>query len=323
MIASPFPYFDSKSSIADVVWSALGDVDVYCEPFFGSGAVLLARPHAPRIEHVNDLDANIANFWRAVQADPEAVARYADWPVNEVDLEARHKWLCRMPEKADFARRMKDDPDLFDAKRAGWWCWGLCAWIGSGWCAGEWFGADDERNKKCRRRLPELSASKGVNRASGGKTCAERTAWLVAYFMSLRDRIRRTKVCCGDWSCVVASESTTTKQGTCGVFLDPPYSAEAGRANDLYAEESMTVAHDVREWCIENQTRRDLRIVLAGYDVEHASLERHGWRVHKWKARGGMANQSEEGSVGRANAHRERLWISPSCIESETLWKAN
>jgi hypothetical protein len=29
------------------------------------------------------------------------------------------------------------DPDYFDAKIAGWWCWGACAWIGTGWCSGE------------------------------------------------------------------------------------------------------------------------------------------------------------------------------------------
>jgi hypothetical protein len=42
---------------------------------------------------VNDIDGYVSNFWRAVQADPELVAHYADWPVNEVDLHARHRWL--------------------------------------------------------------------------------------------------------------------------------------------------------------------------------------------------------------------------------------
>lgn len=41
---APFPYFGGKSKIADVVWSALGQPAHYIEPFFGSGAVLLARP---------------------------------------------------------------------------------------------------------------------------------------------------------------------------------------------------------------------------------------------------------------------------------------
>ena len=65
----------------------------YVEPFAGSLAVLLGRPHAPRIETVNDLDCYLANFWRATSRDPEAVAVAADWPINEADLHARHRWL--------------------------------------------------------------------------------------------------------------------------------------------------------------------------------------------------------------------------------------
>ena len=89
----PFPYFGGKSSVADLVWSAFGDVSNYVEPFFGSGAVLLLRPDgAGHIETVNDADGFVANFWRALQRDPEAVAVYADNPVNECDLHARD--LC-------------------------------------------------------------------------------------------------------------------------------------------------------------------------------------------------------------------------------------
>jgi hypothetical protein len=35
----------------------------------------------------------VSNFWRATSRDPEAVAEYADFPVSECDLHARHKWL--------------------------------------------------------------------------------------------------------------------------------------------------------------------------------------------------------------------------------------
>ena len=89
-LKAPFPYFGGKSKAAQIVWGRLGDVKNYVEPFFGSGAVLLARPHEPRVETVNDLDGLLCNFWRAVQAAPDAVAEAADWPVSECDLHARH-----------------------------------------------------------------------------------------------------------------------------------------------------------------------------------------------------------------------------------------
>ena len=90
---SPFPWFGGKSRVAVDVWARFGDVPNYVEPFAGSLAVLLGRPHAPKIETVNDLDGYVANFWRAMTKDPEAVAHHADNPVNECDLHARHAWL--------------------------------------------------------------------------------------------------------------------------------------------------------------------------------------------------------------------------------------
>lgn len=131
-LKAPFPWFGGKSRVAHLVWNAFGDTANYVEPFAGSLAVLLGRPHAPRIETVNDLDCYLANFWRAVQYAPEEVARWADWPVNEIDLHARHRWLVA---QSEFRERMRGDPEYFDARVAGWWVWGICQWIGGGWCA--------------------------------------------------------------------------------------------------------------------------------------------------------------------------------------------
>lgn len=132
-LRAPFPWFGGKSRVAHLVWAAFGaDVPNYVEPFAGSLAVLLGRPSAPRIETVNDRDGYLVNFWRAVQAEPCAVAEWADWPVSELDLHARHRWLV---DRAEFREAMRKDPEFYDVKVAGWWVWGLCQWIGGGWCA--------------------------------------------------------------------------------------------------------------------------------------------------------------------------------------------
>jgi len=130
-VKAPFPWFGGKRRVAYVVWRAFGNVPNYVEPFAGSLAVLLGRPHEPKIETVNDVDRYLANFWRAVAGDPDEVARWADWPVNEADLHARHRWLVG---QAAFRERMHEDPDFYDPKIAGWWVWGICQWIGGGWC---------------------------------------------------------------------------------------------------------------------------------------------------------------------------------------------
>ncbi|KAF0156272.1 MAG: Uncharacterized protein FD189_1077 [Elusimicrobia bacterium] len=153
-LRAPFPWFGGKRRVAHLVWPRFGDVPNYVEPFAGSLAVLLARPEAwpPRKETVNDLDCYLANFWRAVAADPEAVARWADWPVNEADLHARHRWLHA---RKAFREKMHRDPEHFDAKIAGWWAWGISCWIGDNWCRPE--------TQKAR---PEIHGARGVQSAA-------------------------------------------------------------------------------------------------------------------------------------------------------------
>ena len=147
------------------MWAALGDVPNYIEPFAGSLAVLLGRPHdmsngTRRAETVNDADGFLANFWRALAHDPEAVAHWCDWPVNEVDLFARHLWLVNTG-RSRLLEGMEADPDFYDAQVAGWWVWGVNAWIGSGWCSGDgpWVDTGDGIGKR-----PHLGdAGRGVN----------------------------------------------------------------------------------------------------------------------------------------------------------------
>ena len=70
----PVGRMGGKSRAAHLIWPRFGDVANYVEPFAGSLAVLLRRPHAAGNEIVNDLDCYIANTWRAIAAAPE---RYA------------------------------------------------------------------------------------------------------------------------------------------------------------------------------------------------------------------------------------------------------
>lgn len=309
-LSAPFPWFGGKASVADQVWRALGDVSGYIEPFFGSGAVLLARGHAGKFETVNDIDGLLANFWRAVRGNPDAVAEAADWPVNEADLHARHLWLVGQRQR--ITERLMGDPEWFNATAAGWWLWGACAWIGSGWCSGAGPWIEQGGVMVDSRQLPHLSVGRGVNRKLphlSGARGVNRKLFILDWIVELSDRLRDVRVACGDWSRVLGPSVTGAGGGVCGVFLDPPYDV-ADRV-DVYACETK-VSADVRAWCLANGDDFKLRIVLAGYDGEHNALEAAGWRVSAWKACGGYGSQGE--GDGRANAKRERLWLSPHCF---------
>lgn len=400
-LKAPFPWFGGKRRVAHIVWERFGDVATYNEPFAGSLAVLLDRPHPPRIETVNDLDCYLANFWRALQQDPDGVAKHADGPVNEADLHARHRWLVEVARPT--AEKVMSDPDFYDVKIAGWWVWGQCLWIGSGWCQRpEWTGRAVAAKKPCgiqteqyghsatahwkqrphltelqgmnkpsrteqygragygvnQKRRPQLTGDQGVvsetnlpqkrpaKSGNGGGDGVHRR-WqgggqaggsgvhaptltrqlpqlsgdgsganrgllsegvkahgLYEYLGALAARLRRVRVCCGDWGRVL-TPSVTTYIGTCGVFLDPPY------AHDLrqrcYSEDH-NISVEVREWAIANGGNPGLRIALCGYEGEHTMPA--AWECVAWKAHGGYSRTER----GRANRARERVWFSPHCL---------
>ena len=130
---APFPYFGGKRRWVDDVWQRFGKPNVYVEPFFGSGAILLGNPNPAPKEVVYDLSGHICNVWRAIRSDPEAVTYWANWPPIHQDLTARHAWLTQWGD--DNNEKLMADPDFCDAKAAGWWVWGAQLWIGSGWCS--------------------------------------------------------------------------------------------------------------------------------------------------------------------------------------------
>lgn len=327
-LPSPYPWFGGKRRVATEVWQAFGQVDNYVEPFFGSGAVLLARPDFDparrQTETVNDADGFVANFWRALQADPEAVSHWADYPVSEMDLHARHGWLVNRRARLTWSL---EDPDFYDVKTAGWWVWGIAQWIGSGWCSGDGPWQSNGSNLIDTRKLPHLGdAGMGVNRqlphlGDAGRGVkrklphlgnAGRGQQLAEYLGALAERMRNVRVACGDWSRVMG-ESVTVKHGTTAMFLDPPYSNEADRA-EVYATDCGKVAHDVRQWCAENGSNPRLRIILCGYEGEH---ELPGWRCETGQAGGGAGYGGQGDGRGRKNSKRERLWLSPACIQEQ------
>jgi len=130
-----FPMFGGKRKVAPVIWKLFGgDIPNYVEPFAGGLAVLLGRENwAGKVETVNEWNPFIVNFYRAVKYDPIGVTQWADEPVFELDLHARHTWLLQQG-RGSFKEQIRTDPEYYDTKIAGWWVWGISSWLGDGWC---------------------------------------------------------------------------------------------------------------------------------------------------------------------------------------------
>lgn len=322
-LVAPFPMFGGKRRIVDIVWPRLGpDVNSYIETHFGSGAMLFGRPGgAGKYETVNDAHSMIANFWRSVRADPLEVARYADYPVIEIDMHARHQHLVDAMLK--LGEKLERDPNYFDPKLAGWWVWGKSAWIGDGWCVHpEWRQRPQVSSHNgvhaLSRQMPDISVRRGVHKKipniHGDRGIhTESSGSIYDKMMQLAERLRHVRVCSGDWRRVLSSSAMGTNpsglaQGIapCAIYIDPPYAGY----EEIYGVTKDENMHDkVREFCLEYGEHPRVRIALSGYEGDY---ELPGWDVVEWKAHGGYANQA---NGDNENARRERIWFSPSCLK--------
>ena len=312
---APFPWFGGKSSVAAEVWARLGSPKQYIEPFCGSAAILLAAPRPASLEVIGDANCYVANFWRALKLQPDAVTDWQDYPVSHIDLYARHRWLTEPSRVAALRESLLDPEWIGDAKIAGWWLWGQCCWIGSGWCdpsrgqRGDGGAGDDGFGQ-----IPHAgNAGMGVQATTLGKVPHVSDAgrghgqipfvssqgmgaqgmvreWLCA----LASRLERVRVVHGNWSRCLNHHYGDTDTA---IFFDPPYLA----FEKLYSDASTPVAAEVAAWCRENG---ELRIALCGHRGDY---EMPGWSVHDW-SRGRLTYG------GDATTEAECIWYSPGCL---------
>ena len=291
-LLSPFPYFGGKRSIAVDVWMRLGNPTQYIEPFCGSAAVLLAAPRPASLEVIGDGSGFIANFWRATKHQSAVVAEWADYPVSHIDLGARHVRL--MAQRTRIGDAMQDPDWPGDAKVAGWWLWGQCCWIGSGWC--DWFGqiphaSDAGRGVQAIGQIPHAG---NAGRGDGELlTSCGRTA--MAWLRKIANRLERVRIVHGDWSRCLNNHFGGDDTA---VFLDPPY-----RAYERLYGTSAPVADAVEKWARENA---HLRIAICGHrgDYDLPDFEAVEW------SRGRLTYS------GSKTTDAECVWYSSPCLAS-------
>ncbi len=303
-LKAPFPYFGGKRDVATLIWQRFGRVKQYIEPFCGSAAVLLGAKEPASLEVVNDVNGFIANFWRAVKSQPAEVAREADYPVSHIDLGARHVWL--MGQRDRVGELLSDPCSPGDARVAGWWLWGQCCWIGSGWC--EW--SKPNSTTQYWDQTPHAgNAGMGVqalgqvpHASDAGRgdllTSSGRTAW--RWLHELAARLERVRVVHGSWERCLNNHYGDLSTA---VFLDPPYRA----FESLYG--TAAVADEVEAWARDNAR---LRVAVCGHLGDYPSLDAAGYRCIPW-------TRKRLTYSGGETTDKEAIWFSPACLEITTI----
>lgn len=343
-LKAPFPYFGGKSRIADKVWERFGNVETYVEPFGGSLAVLLARPTVHEWwkgkETVGDYSGHIVNFYRAVKYAPKEVAEYANWPVTEADLTARHLWLVRY--QNELAEKLAADPEYYESKTAGWWVWGISSWVGGEWCSGlgPW-KPGEEGNKTALGVYRKMPMSAGNHSGKGIHKLIKRNPYfdeeglplveelhyeeLEKTFNSISNRLRRVRIVCGDWKRMTKSISIPPKGKVAGIFLDPPYDLSS-RRGDLYGpsdarnnqDVSLAQVHEeARSWALQLGVQENFRVAYCSYfsETENSLFLNAGWTSLNWQAAGGYGLQAN--NLAKENRDKEIIWFSPHCLDPQ------
>lgn len=294
---APFPFPGGKSLAAAEVWARFGDCGRYVEPFGGSAAVLLARPHTGDHELLGDADAFIVNFWRSVQKDPEAVAKAMNRPQMQADLTAIRRQLARL--RFDLGKAL-DDVDYCDPVTAGRWAWVRCVIIGAG-LAETKQGKSDIRPASLGMGI----ASKAIRRQE------DPLAAIRLVVDELAHRMRDVVILHGDWSRLVTEASLFQGLGPgrkVGVLLDPPYDPKTQVAKrKTYVEQRDGISDEAYAWAVANGNDPRLRIALCGYEGAYDMPS--DWAVYSWASQGYCFSEAQ-------GEHRklERIYFSPACL---------
>ena len=299
---APFPYFGTKKHYASIVWQRFGNPDCYIEPFAGSIAVLLRRevmPTTRSIEIIGDLSGKICNFWRAVQADPEAVARYCTWPIVHHDLTSRNifivNWLRENKQK------LIDNPDFFDAKIAGWWAWGQCVSVDMKYCR------VIDASRPCLHGAG-VSISKTAYKSLKFEECIEYNSRIMK---ELADRISQVAIINRPWAACCTPALLAEGQNP-AIFLDPPYKQEQ-RTDTLYDNEEQS---------------EDAAVASYDWAVQHGEKYRIAYCCHKddfpvptdWEAVEMSFVTHNWSKTRKPNKPTDLIMFSPACLPSNNLF---
>lgn len=106
---TPITYYGGKQRMIKQITAIFPKHKIYCEPFFGGGAIFFAKAPS-KIEVINDINDNIANFFEVLRDNFEALKKEIDLTFHS---EAQHKK----------AKKIYYDPAGKDIVKRAWAFW--------------------------------------------------------------------------------------------------------------------------------------------------------------------------------------------------------
>ena len=132
----PLTYFGGKQKLVKDILPLIPKHNLYCEPFFGGGAIFFAKPKS-EMEVINDTNGDLTNFYSVVKNN-----------FRELQKEIKHTLYSREGHHA--AKIVLGYPDLFTETKRAWAIWVVANESYSSRLDSQW-GYDRKRNTSAKR----------------------------------------------------------------------------------------------------------------------------------------------------------------------------
>lgn len=119
---TPITYYGGKQTLLKYILPLIPPHKLYCEPFFGGGAVFFAKPKS-EVEIINDVNGEVVNFFKVVKTKFSELQKEIQGSPHSRELFKR-------------AKAIYDFPDMFTDVQRAWAFWiltnqGFAGMIGS------------------------------------------------------------------------------------------------------------------------------------------------------------------------------------------------
>ena len=111
-LVSPVTYYGGKSAMLKYILPLIPKHSLYCEPFFGGGALYFAK-ESSKVEVINDKNREVVNFFEQLKWHPRKLKKLID-----STLHARRQY--------NDAKLIYRHPHLFSNVQRAWAFWIVC-----------------------------------------------------------------------------------------------------------------------------------------------------------------------------------------------------
>lgn len=129
---TPITYYGGKQNMVKHILPLIPEHNLYCEPFFGGGAIFFAKPPSP-VEVINDVNNEVVNFYRISQTQFENLKYEVDTTLHSRQLHTDAQVIYHYPH-------------LFSDVKRAWAFWTLANQSFSANITGGW-GYERKTNK--------------------------------------------------------------------------------------------------------------------------------------------------------------------------------